>query len=472
MSFASKTLDSFQNFAARLGFGTGNQNDAAGYGFDFLSRNRVKLEAMYRSSWIVGQAVDLVAEDMTRAGVMITGDIPPDDISTLNKAIQHLSVWDALCDNIKWGRLYGGSIAVMLIDGQKIDTPLNTDRIAQGQFKGLLVLDRWQVMPSLTDLVTDYGPDLGMPKYYDVVTQAAGLSNQKIHYSRVIRIDGVTLPYWQRIAENLWGQSVIERLLDRLVAFDSATTGAAQLVHKAHLRIYKLEKFRETIASGGKAFEAMIQSIQYIRQFQSNEGLTVIDAKDQFESQQYSFTGLGDLMLQFGQQLSGALQIPLVRLFGQSPAGLNSTGESDLRMYYDGIQTQQERRLRTPLDHLFKVLSWSVLGKPLPDDFGFEFTPLWQMTPDQRVTFVQGTTSSVLLAHESGLISDKVALQELKQMSHQTGVFTNVTDDLIESADDQIDPPAPELEPNPDDPNDTTKPKDENEGKDQPSASA
>ena len=30
---------------------------------------------------------------------------------------------------------------------------------------------------------------------------------------------------------------------------------------------------------------------------------------------------------------SGALQIPLVRLMGQSPAGLNSAGESDLRTY-------------------------------------------------------------------------------------------------------------------------------------------
>ena len=456
MSFASKTLDSFQNFAARLGFGTGNQNDAAGYGFDFLSRNRIKLEAMYRSSWIVGQAVDVVAEDMTRAGVMITGKIPPDDISALNKAIQTLAVWDALCDNIKWGRLYGGAIAVMLIDGQKTDSPLDTDRIALGQFKGLLILDRWQVMPSLTDLVTEYGPDIGMPKYYDVVTQAAGLSNQRIHYSRIVRIDGVTLPYWQRIAENLWGQSVIERLLDRLVAFDSATTGAAQLVHKAHLRIYKVEKLRDIIAAGGKAYEALLQQIQSIRQFQSNEGLTLADSRDTFETHQYSFSGLGDLMLQFGQQLSGALQIPLVRLFGQSPAGLNSTGESDLRMYYDNIQTQQERRLRTPLDRMFKVLSWSVLGKELPDDFGFEFTPLWQMTPDQRVAFVTGTTSAVLQAHESGLISNKTALQELKQISPQTGVFTNITDDLIDDADDENEPPAPEDQDdlNPDDPDD------------------
>ena len=48
------TSDSFQNFEARVGAGTPNQSSAYQYGFDFISRNRVQMEAMYRSSWIVG----------------------------------------------------------------------------------------------------------------------------------------------------------------------------------------------------------------------------------------------------------------------------------------------------------------------------------------------------------------------------------------------------------------------------------
>ena len=73
------TADGFQNFAARLGLGAGSQNDQSTYGFDFLSRDRVKLEAMYRSSWVVGQVVDVVAEDMTREGVNLRGLDDPSD---------------------------------------------------------------------------------------------------------------------------------------------------------------------------------------------------------------------------------------------------------------------------------------------------------------------------------------------------------------------------------------------------------
>jgi hypothetical protein len=38
-----------------------------------------------------------------------------------------------------------------------------------------------------------------------------GLPRWKIHYSRVIRLEGQDLAYWQAMSEQLWGQSVIER---------------------------------------------------------------------------------------------------------------------------------------------------------------------------------------------------------------------------------------------------------------------
>jgi hypothetical protein len=79
-----------------------------------------------------------------------------------------------------------------------------------------------------------------------------------------------------------------------------------------------------------------------MRRFQSQETVTLIDADDEMQIEDTgAMTGLADLLVQLGQQLSGALQTPLVRMFGQSPVGMNSTGESDLRTYYDGIKKDQ-----------------------------------------------------------------------------------------------------------------------------------
>lgn len=430
--------DSFANFEARVGYGTDNQSSAAGYQFDFISRNRVQLEAMYRSSWIVGQAVDVVAEDMTREGVEIRGELDPQTLEKLTKAEKRLGLWQAICDTIKWSRLYGGAVGVLLIDGQNMSTPLNLDSIGKGQFKGIYAMDRWLVQPSMNDLITELGPHLGRPRYYDIVADGLALRRQRIHYSRVMRLDGVDLPYWQRLSENLWGQSIIERLFDRLIAFDSTTTGAAQLVYKAYLRTYKVDQLRDIIATGGPALEGLVKQIEMIRRFQSNEGLTLMDSKDEMVTNTYTFAGLDDVLLQIGQQLAGALQIPLVRLFGQSPAGLNSTGESDLKTYYDRIKQEQERRLMSPVSLMYDILHRSELGERPDESFNVEFAPLAQLGHVERADVADKTTSAVTAAFDAGLISEQTALQELRQSSRVTGIFTNITDEQIEDADPEL----------------------------------
>jgi phage-related protein (TIGR01555 family) len=440
------TTDSVENFAARVGIGTQNLMAATTYGYLPLTRLRQKLEWMYRGSWVVGAAVDVVADDMTRAGVIMNSDTPPDDIEKIHTRINELCMWQSLGDTIKWSRLYGGALMVMMIDGQDTAQPLLTDRIAKDQLKGFVVLDRWMVQPTYQNLVKEFGPDYGMPVQYDVVQQAPYLPNMKVHYSRCIRLDGIGLPFNQRITENLWGMSVIERLQDRLVAFDSGTMGTAQLLYKAYLRTYKVKDYRNLVAFNSELTEKFHKLMELMRIYQSNEGLTVIDAEDEFETHSYSFAGLSETLLMLGQQISGALGIPLVRLFGQSPAGLNSTGESDLRQYYDMIKAQQEARLRRPLTKLFDVIWRSTLGTDTPDTFAFTFNSLYQLNEMEKAEVAQRDSDTIKLLHDAGVITTQIALKELKQSSIQTGRFTNISEQDIEDAGEA---PAPWEQPEP-----------------------
>lgn len=439
---AARTKDSFQNFAAQVGQGTGNLAEQGKYGFGLQSRNRINLEAAYRSSWICGLAIDVVAQDMTRAGIDLqASELDPEDAGKIHQAVERMRIWAQLCNSVKWSRLYGGSIAVMLIDGQRPETPLNLSTIRQGQFKGLLVLDRWQITPS-EDVVEVYGPDLGMPESYLVQQNAPALRNQRVHHTRVIRFEGLELPYQQKQTENGWGQSVLERLWDRVTAFDSTTDGAAQLVYRAHLRTLKVKNMRALVGTGGAALKGLTAQLEFMRLYQRNEGVTAIDGEDEFETHSYTFAGLDNILMQFGQQIAGATQIPLVRLFGQSPAGLNSTGESDLRTYYDNIGQQQDAALRVPLStRLLPVLCKSVLGRDMPDGVGFGFVPLWQMSAEQKANVTNTTVEAITKVEGMGVLSPQTILKELRQLSLTTGVFTHITDKNINDAEDE--PPDP-----------------------------
>ena len=333
----------------------------------------------------------------------------------------------------------------MLIEGQRMDTPLDINTVGKGSFKGILALDRWLLNPSLGDLVQQFGPDFGMPKFYDIIATSFVMPTTRIHYTRLVRFGGIELPYLWKQAENLWDESVVERMWDRLLAFDSSTQGAAQLVFKAHLRTIGVEGLREILAAGGVMEQALIRQFEYIRRFQSNEGITLLDSKDEFQTHQYSFSGLSDLLMQFGQQISGSTGIPLVRLFGQSPSGLNSTGESDLRTYYDTVNKDQERKLKKPLSKVLNVLSMSELGRPLSPETIIKFNPLWQLSDKEKADIANTDGQNMNALFNSGIIKRPTALKELRQQSHNTGRFSNITDDDIKEAENEPDPIKGEL---------------------------
>jgi uncharacterized protein len=440
------TGDAFQNFALNLGLGTDNALSQSQYGFSPITRIRTLLDWIHRGSWIGGVAIDLLADDMTRGGIEILTVEDPKQLEKLQQGLIRLKVWQQLSDNIKWSQLYGGSIAVLLIDGQDPSTPLRIETIGRNKFKGLTVFDRWMVDADLQHLVTEYGPNLGLPEFYRVVADAPAMRGQKIHYTRCIRLEGIRLPYWQRVMENLWGLSVFERLYDRMIAFDSATIGAAQLVYKSFLRTYKIDGLQEAIAASGDAISGIAKRVEMMRKYQGIEGMTLLDTSDDFATHESnSFSGISDVLIHFAEQLSGALQIPLVRLLGQSPAGMNSTGESDLRTYYDNILQRQERDLREGMNLILRVLARSVGIGELPDEFTFNFVPLWQLNETEKADVADKVTRFVLETEAAGLVSARLALQELRQLSKITGKWTNIDDKMIDEASDVAEePPEPD----------------------------
>ena len=431
-----KSADGFQNLAARMGIGADNVFSQGKYLFSSLTNDRLQLENIYRGSWIGGKVVDDYAVDMTRAGIDIQAGSSEKE-KELEKSLSRLGVFDSITDCIRWARLYGGALCVLEIDGQDTATPLRMDAVGKGQFTGVTVYDRWQLQAS-TDLIPT-GASAGYPVSYRVV-----LSGRVIHNSRFVRLVGNKLPYWQAQTLDYWGQSVIERMHDRLLAYDTATSGTANLIQRAHLRHVGIDGLRDILSAGGQAEENLLKMFDYVRLLQTSEGLTLLDKEDLLTYQSYSFSGLDSVLLQFGQQISGACGIPLVRLFGQSPSGMSATGESDLRNYYDTISARQESDLRSGFEKILLVLHRSLYGESAPADMDFDFRPLWQMSDTEKAAMAKTVVETVQIALDSGIIGVDLAAKELASISAETGIFSSVTQDVIDDLVDE--PPLPSVE--------------------------
>ncbi len=442
---ARATGDGFQNLVNRVGLGANNAISEGRYR-SFRPITRDELEIMYRQSWVIGRVIDIWAKDMVRAGVELTGVDDPKDEDRLQAALTKLGVWRGILNGNRWGRLYGGALAFLNIEGQDPMTPLVLDTIRPKQFRGLRVYDRHQIQPDPSRFVQD-GLHQGTPMFYRLlpgVGPSSGLAGVTAHHSRVVRFIGSELPPWAAQSEEFWGDSVVIRMFDRLVAFDGGTMGAANLLSKAYLRTVGIEKLRDILAAEGQPEQNLIKMFALMAVLQHSEGVTLLDKEDTFQTHAYTFSGLDEILLSFGQQLSGATGIPLVKLFGQAPKGLNATGESDLRLYYDDIQTSQEADLRDGIDTILAVLHRSELGRPAPEGFNFTFAPLWQTSPTEKATNATAIGTNVGARFTEGLIDRATALRELRASADDTGIFGSITDEMIAAAEAEAAPAPPD----------------------------
>ena len=389
------------------------------------------LTAMYRESWLTKRIIDTPSEDMTRAWYTLSSSVEPEDIHILRRLEARHSVKQELTNALRWARLYGGSLALMVIRGEEdcLDQPLEQEMLLPDCFQGLLVLDRAQGIEPSAELVSDLDdPDFGLPEYYTVNLDTENYRMVRLHHSRVLRFIGRELPRGETIRENFWGASEMEHIRDELLKRSAASANIAQLIFQANITTLKMSDFGELLGAGT---EEQRRSVEYAmgmeNRFRTSFGIQLLSRDDSLENHPYSFTGLSEIYEQFMMDMAGAAEIPATRLFGRSPQGMNATGESDLRNYYDMIASLQERQLRPALEKLLPVMAVSCWGT-VPESLEIVFEPVMTSSPAERAELVQKLSLDVIEGYKCGLFTREQAVNELKSRGEELGVYTKIRD--------------------------------------------
>lgn len=437
------TKDSFQNPLTRSGVFMPNALEATQYPLTRFTWDWQTINSLYRSHWIVRRIIDTIPADMVKNGYKILSQMAPDAIQKIQKTEKRTRTTAKILEGMKLGRLYGGAGALIMIKGQydELDQPLELDSIMPGDYKGLLVLDRWSGITPEMELVNDLDdPEFGLPNFYRVSSDSLDIG-VKVHHSRIIRFMGRPLPYIEQLAETYWGASELEHVIDELRKRDNVSWNIAMLTFMANLRVMKMEGMSQILATGSQqAQQDLYNVIQGMNAMMNNNSLQILGENDSFETHQYTFGGIADTYDRFMMDVAGAAETPVTKLFGRSPSGMNATGESDMQNYYDTIEEKQESELRPIYDKILPIMCMSTLGV-VPDDLDYDFNAVRRPDEDEMSDLASKNTDSVTKAFQAGLISQRTALKELRSQSEITGMWTNITDEDIEKADDTIQDP-------------------------------
>ena len=421
--------DEFSNSLFRLGYGSQSPLEATEYPLTRMTDNYALLNSLYRTNWVVQNVVGLMVDDMLREWYSINGNIAPEQCDALARLERQIGIRDQLNDGLRWGRLYGGAAGLIMVEGQEdLSKPLDLDLIFPGSFNGLYVLDRWQGITPNVGIVLDQGKPV--PESYSI-TNAEGHTITNVHHSRVVRFTGRELPLLERIAEMYWGESEVEALYKEVVAHDNVSANMAALTFRANIDTMEVKGLEQLISIAPndvqRRFWQVMQAQSVLR---SNFGVQLVEQGNQIKNTQYTFTGLQEVYESMCLNLCGASHYPMTKLFGRSPAGMNATGESDLKNYYDYVDSQRESKLRPVLNKLLPIMAMSAWGY-LPDDIDITFPPLWTPTAKEVSEIAKAKTDTIIAAYQAGLLNVDTAQKELKKLEDETGMYGNITDEEI-----------------------------------------
>jgi phage-related protein (TIGR01555 family) len=442
--------DAFSNPAARIGAMTPSLLEGSNYPILRLTRNYMLLQSLYRDQWIIRRCVDLIPEAMTFNWIRLVTQQKPPEIDAFERVIRRHQVKAKITEALSWARLFGGSAAVIVIKGHEdiLDQPLRLQDVDLDSFGGLMIFDRWAGIAPSSEMIENYDMpgDTDLPAYYQVNTQEG--ATFQVHASRVLRFVGCKLPRWERNVEQGWGASIVEEVYAELNKRNNTSWAVANMMFRANILSLQQKGQENLLAMGTPQQQKRLDLfLETMNQLLSSQSLVPLGIGEELKNSPFTFGGLSEILQVFMLDICAASgPIPMSKMFGRNSTGLSATGEGDEKNWEALIQSKQAFDLEPQLDKLFDVVAMSCWGE-IPNDFAWRFNPIRQIDAKDREELIQKRTTVITEAFNAGIISQQLALMEMADMKDETGAWSNITPELIASADVTVSMPGGDVPP-------------------------
>lgn len=358
-----------------------------------ISNNRQLLGETYVEHGIVQTLVDQPVDDAFRAGYEIKSKhLDADDIERLEYFVEKHRVNHAIMQGAKWARLFGGG-GVMVIVEQNPSAPLDIASLKEGSRIQFRSFDLWEMYN--TQGTDQQVPEIALPQeYYDYY-------GYKIHNTRVFRMSGKEAPSTVRPRLRGWGMSELERLIRSLNQYIKNQDVVYELLDEAKVDVYKIKGLNDAMLTEGGTAQ-VTQRVQMSNMVKNYLNAITMDAGDEYEQKQMTFTGLGDMLTQIRQGIAADLKMPMTKLFGISAAGFSS-GEDDIENYNSMVEGEVRSKVKFIVVDMLQICCQILFGF-VPDDLNIKFKPLRILNAEQEEQVKNSQFNRTMSAYQSGAI--------------------------------------------------------------------
>lgn len=375
--------DSWQNMLTGLGSGRDKSTFSHLMPNDRLTPDY--LQHLYDNDDIAARICELVPHEMMRQGMDITINGEPFVIEALSNTIKEVLIKS---------RIFGAAfIYVGADDGQPQEQPLNISRIKSVRFLNVLTVKDLSHQSHYSDpMVQKYGQ-------CEIYRLNGSKGQTLIHESRLIPFFGTA-----SLNANHFPPSILQRIYPVLQQFHTSWQSTAHLMTDAAQGVFKLKGLHSAVASSRS--EELLKRMELVDMSRSISRSILLDAEDEdFRRDSYSFAGIPEILEKMMLRLAAAARMPVSLLMGQAPAGMNATGDSDIRFFYDQVKAEQEN-IKPKIQLITKIYQADPDAK-----VSVEFPALWQMTDHEKAELrrMEAETDRIYL-QEGVLLPEEVAI--------------------------------------------------------------
>ena len=345
------------------------------------------LSMFYEENGLFAKIIDTPAEEAVRRGFELDGISDRKIKDFCQEEYDCLSGDDVFSTAIRWARIFGGALAVMLIDdGGGLEDPLVWDNIRS--IDEIRLYDRSLIQPDYNSVFSYDGKDpfearkdrFGMPEYYSVFSKYGTF---RVHESRCLIFRNGRLPEkTTSTTYQFWGMPEYVRIRKAVQYAELAHASAPKLLDRSVQAVFKMKNLADALSTeeGEKTVLDRLQSIDTTRGLLN---AIAIDEGEDYDFKQIELSGAGDIIKQSISYLSAVTSIPRKVLIGTTITEKKNTDDTSMEIFYNYIERIQNTMMKSSLRYLLAIIFQAGLyqGKisEIPP-LNIKFRSLWSMT--------------------------------------------------------------------------------------------
>lgn len=310
--------------------------------------------------------------------------------------LEELEATDRIIEALQYMRAYGGAgILVGADDGQTdLTQPLKLESVKRVGWLNVLTPRELYPVSYYND---PQGPKYGQPEIFRIQPETipasaaykplprSATSYVEVHETRLLIFKGPIVSRTMQRSLNGWGDSVFVRVQQVIADFQQSFSAVGILTSDFAQAVFKIKGLAELIqANDTSAITARATAVDMSR---SVARAVIIDAEEDFERKSTPVTGLPDLLQQLWRRVAAAGNMPMSRLNGEQPGGLNPNSAGEERGWYDWLKGEQRRHVKPILTKLVRMIFCAKEGPTKgnePDNWSIAFNPLWQLSDTEK----------------------------------------------------------------------------------------